>query len=211
VQSGTRWRRRSRSVLKFVPCSFSLSHYSFISLFLLSFSSHHHKQKLHDDKSNGKRSLELSNAAIAENARLREQGVGIDPDLTPGGVYDVAKRVADQLVADLPDGHRLYVLSSYSGARIKIEAWASTTNRGGRGARLVTLPNREPITGIPLQNEFGWVCEPSVYETNNQENMNRVEKTVHWILFHDPRSMWLECGMGGVHQKVGELRYFSLS
>ena len=119
--------------------------------------------------------------------------------------------LADQLVADLPDGHYFYILSSYSGERIEIEAWACTTNRGGSGTRLVTLPNREPITAIPLQNKFGWVCEPSVYETNNQENMNRVEKTVHWILFHDPRSMWLECGMGGVHQKVGELRYFSLS
>jgi len=125
---------------KFVPCSFSLYHYSFISLFLLSFSSHHHKQKLRDDKKNGKRSLALSNAAMAENARLREQGVSIDPDLTPGGVYDVAKRVADQLVADLPNGHRFYVLSSYSGERIKIEAWACTSHLAQSRTH-----NRDPV------------------------------------------------------------------
>ena len=99
--------------------------------------------------------MALSNAAIAENARLREQGVSIDPDLTPGGVYDVAERVADQLVADLPNGHRFYVFSSYSGERIEIEAWACTTDRG---RRLVTLPNRAPISAKPLQNKFGWVC-----------------------------------------------------
>ena len=47
--------------------------------------------------------------------------------------------------------------------------------------------------------------------TNNANNMNRVKKTAHWMLYEDLSSMWLACGMGGVQQKEGDLRSFSLS
>jgi len=110
----------------------------------------------------------------------------------------------------LPPGHRCYVFSSRWGERIEIEAWASLSERGG-GRRLVTFPDRVLIGKGTLQDIYGWSCVPSIYMTNNAKNMNRVEKTAHWMLHEDQSSMWLECGMGGVHQSEGDLRPFSLS
>jgi hypothetical protein len=187
------------------PCLTIHSSHSF------SFHSFHTtKQKLQNDKSSAKTSLALVNAAIAENNRLRAQGVAIDPNLTPREVYDLAQGVVDQLVADVPEGHRFYVLTSYS-ARAEKEAWTCHTSRGN-GTRLVTLLNRAPITSATtLENEFSWVCVPHLYTTNNANNMNMVEKATHWMLFSNPGSMWLDCGKGGVRQKEGELRNFSLT
>ena len=156
------------------------------------------------------KSAALVEAARAENARLRALGVAIDDDFTDREVFNVAEGVVRRIKADLPPGHRCYVFSSRSGERIEMEAWASLTERGG-GRRLLTLADRVPIGKRTLQDDHGWLCESSVFETNNANNMNRVEKTVHWMLYEDSMSMWLACGMGGVSQKKDDLRSFSLS
>ena len=182
-------------------------------LLLLTFSFHsflYHLQMLQDAKSNAKVSAALVEAAIAENVRLRALGVEIEADLTDREVFDVAEGVVLQIKANLPPGHRCYVFSSQSGERIMKEAWASLSGRGG-GTRLITLPDRVPIDKGTLQDNYGWSCVSSIYMSNNANNMNRIEKTAHWILFGDLISIWLGCGMGGVQQKEGDLRSFSLS
>ena len=159
-------------------------------LLLLTFSFHsflYHLQMLQDAKSNAKVSAALVEAAIAENVRLRALGVEIEADLTDREVFDVAEGVVRRIKADLPPGYMEYVFSS-------------RTERGG-GRRLV------PIGKGTLQDIYGWSCVPSLYMTNNANNMNRVKKTAHWMLYEDLSSMWLACGMGGVQQKEGEGRF----
>jgi len=200
--------------VSFNVCSLLLSPFVLFSttLFLLfSFRSFlYHLQNLQSAKDNAKVSAALLDAAIVENARLRAQGVAIEADLTDREVFDVAEGVVLQIKANLQPGHRCYVFTSQSGERIMKEAWASLSERGG-GRRLITLPNQNPIDKGTLQDDYGWSCVPSLYMTNNANNMNRVEKTAHWMLYEDLISIWLACGMGGVQQKEGDLRSFSLS
>ena len=73
------------------------------------------------------------------------------------------------------------------------------------GTPLLTLPNDVLIHKTPLHDDFGWVCIESLYECTSAINMNRIEKCVHWLMYTDPRSMWLRCGAGGVNLDKGGL------
>jgi hypothetical protein len=66
---------------------------------------------------------------MAENNKLRAQGVGIDANLRRGMVEAIALRLVERIKLIVEDGEMLYVLTSQS-LRIKTESFASVTSRG---------------------------------------------------------------------------------
>ena len=82
----------------------------------------------------------------------RALGVPVDPELSDREVYDTAEGVVRVILELLSPGDRCYAWTSGL-HRVKKEAFACTTSRG---TRLVTLPNRVPITGGTLKKTYKW-------------------------------------------------------
>ncbi len=89
-------RRQSRSIKKF--CYLLLLFVSLLLTQLHSFSFHsflYLQKKLASDKTNTKISLKREETKMAENNKLRAQGVGIDANLRRGMVEAIALRLVE--------------------------------------------------------------------------------------------------------------------
>ena len=166
--------------------------------------------KLANDKYNTNRSLKCEEMKMAENNKLRAQGVGIDANLRRGTVEAIALRLVERIKLIVEDGEMLYVLTSQS-LRIDVESFASVTGRGN-GTRLITDVNGGSVTGTILNSNYGWKCKKSLWTSTSASNMNRVEKRVHQLMYEDDRSLWIVNGAGGVKlDKMERVLEFSLS
>ena len=168
------------------------------------------QRKLANDKINTKISLKREETKMAENNKLRAQGVGIDANLRCGMVEAIALRLVERIKLIVEDGEMLYVLTSQS-LRIQKEAFVCTSSRGN-GTRLITDVNGGSVTGTILKSNYGWKCKESLWTSTSASNMNRVEKRVHQLMYEDDRSIWIVNGAGGVHlDKERKMIKFSLS
>ena len=168
------------------------------------------QRKLASDKTNTKISLKREETKMAENNKLRAQGVGIDANLRRGTVEAIALRLVERIKLIVEDGEMLYVLTSQS-LRIQTEAFVCTSSRGN-GTRLITDVNGGSVTGTILKSNYGWKCKESLWTSTSASNMNRVEKRVHQLMYEDDRSIWIKNGAGGVKlDKMGSVLEFSLS
>ena len=85
------------------------------------------QKKLANDKNNTKISLKPEETKMAENNKLRAQGVGIDANLRRGMVEAIAFRLVERIKLIVEDGEMLYVHTSQS-LRIQMEAFACTSS-----------------------------------------------------------------------------------
>jgi hypothetical protein len=138
-----------------------------------------------------KKSLELLEKKLAETNKLISAGHCIALYITPIQLESIALRLVDHIKTILAEDEALYAFGARK-YRAGVEAWTRSTTG------LITKENGANINETELKDR-GWKSELNLYESTNPDNVNAVEKKIHQLMYEDPRSIWLECGMGGVN------------
>jgi len=73
------------------------------------------------------------------------------------------------------------------------------------------MENGDSVKPSELKTNYEWKSVLSLYKSTIPDNVNAVEKRVHQLMYEDPRSIWLECGMGGVSHVEEALHGTALS
>jgi hypothetical protein len=104
--------------------------------------------------------------------------------------------IVEKIKLIVPEGHNFYafVCRKY---RVDKEAFASVSGRGN-GQRLIQDANGGNVTAKDMEEKYGWVVVKDLYTSTCAINVNELEKRVHVLMHADPRSIWLQNGMGGV-------------
>ena len=84
--------------------------------------------------------------------------------------------------------------------RVEEEAWT-------RSRSIISKENGDSVIPSELKYNYKWKSVLSLYTSTNPDNVNAVEKRVHQLMYEDPRSIWLECGMGGVSHVYEDGKY----
>ena len=60
------------------------------------------------------------------------------------------------------------------------------------------VANGGNVTVTDMKEKYGWVVVKDLYTSTSALNVNELEKQVGTNMYADPRSIWLQNGMGGV-------------
>ncbi len=120
----------------------------------------------------------------------------MDPILVKQDLDTLVLAIVEKIKLIVPEGHNFYafVCRNY---RLDVEAFASVSGRGN-GQRLIQDANGGNVTAKGMKEKYGWVVVKDLYTSTCAINLNELEKRVHVLLHADPRSIWLQNGMGGV-------------
>jgi hypothetical protein len=154
------------------------------------------QKKQNNAKANGKATKALVEKKIAEHVEHMKRGVGIDPVLVKQDLDTLALAIVEKIKLIVPEGHNFYtfVCRKY---RVDDEAFASVSGQGGQ-QRLIQDANGGNVTAKDMNEKYGWVVVKDLYTSTCVINVNELEKRVHVRMHADPRSIWLQNGMGGV-------------
>ena len=109
----------------------------------------------------------------------------------------LALAIVEKIKLIVPEGHNFYafVCRKY---RVDKEAFASVSSQGNGQRRLIQDANGDNVTAKDMKEKYGWVVVKDLYTSTCAINVNELEKRVHVLMHADPRSIWLQNGMGGV-------------
>ena len=175
---------------------------SFILILNLLFSIHTFlllKQKKQYVKYYAKKSLVVLEKKLAETNKLALAGHCIEVFLTPIQLESTAQGVVDEIETILAEDEAFYAFGAGK-YRVKEEAWTRSIN-------IIFKENGDSLKQGELEKNYEWKSVLSLYTSTNPDNVNAVEKRVHQLMYEDTRSIWLECGMGGVSHVYEDGKY----
>jgi hypothetical protein len=116
-------------------------------------------------------------------------------------IESTAQAIVAHIKTTLAEDEALY---AFGARKYREEEEAYTRITSG----LITNENGENVKKSELINRgWRWRSELSLYESTNPDNVNAVEKRVHQLMYEDPRSIWIGCGMGGVNHVYVDGKY----
>ena len=131
--------------------------------------------------------------------KLVSAGHCIEEYITPIQLELTAKGVVDEIETILAEGEVFYAFGAGK-YREDEEAWA-------RSIAIIFKENGDSLKRSELKKNYEWKSVFSLYTSTNPDNVNAVEKRVHQLMYEDTRSIWLECGMGGVSHVYEDGKY----
>ena len=138
---------------------------------------------------------------MAETNKLISEGNRIEKYLTSIMIESTAQAIVAHIKTTVAEDEALYAFSAGK-YRLEEEAWTRITSG------LIFTENGESVKQSELKDRgWRWRSELSLYESTNPDNVNAVEKRVHQLMYEDPRSIWIGCGMGGVNHVYVDGKY----
>ena len=146
--------------------------------------------------------LSLAHTTQHTTHRVRKRrriATTIEEYITPIQLELTAKGVVDEIETILAEGEVFYAFGAGK-YREDEEAWA-------RSIAIIFKENGDSLKRSELKKNYEWKSVFSLYTSTNPDNVNAVEKRVHQLMYEDTRSIWLECGMGGVSHVYEDGKY----